>query len=108
MKKLLLTFAGSISFTSATIAQTYEGAIASRALFFNQTGLVDTSSLSLTPQGEGNLYAQSGSMNNTVSFEGKFYQVYNSGTELLIGVHEIPPSVDAEHHVSQSSDPLSS
>jgi hypothetical protein len=105
MKRLLLTFAGFISFTSATIAQTYEGAIASRALFFNQTGLVDTSTLSLTPQGEGNLYAQSGSMNNTVSFEGKFYQVYNSGTELRFRKSSDGENWEAPISIADNSNP---
>ncbi|MFN5372007.1 MAG: T9SS type A sorting domain-containing protein [Bacteroidia bacterium] len=82
MKKLLFNIAAVLTTSLFIHAQTFEGAIASRALYFNATGLQDTSSLSMTPQGEVNLYAQSGSMNNTVSFEGKFYQVYNTGTEL--------------------------
>lgn len=62
--------------------QTIESTVASRVLYFNSTGITDTSAEKYTPLPEGSVGVYSAGMDHTASFEGNFYQAYYGGNKI--------------------------
>ncbi|MFN5370083.1 MAG: T9SS type A sorting domain-containing protein [Bacteroidia bacterium] len=81
MKNILLTTFCAALFVH-TDAQDIQSTVASRVLYLNESGIIDTSSEKYTPLSEGGVSVYSAGMNHTKSFEGTFYQAYYGGNKI--------------------------
>ena len=81
MKKLIVAIILS-GLVGTLYAQDIQSTVASRVLYLNASGIVDTSAEKYIPLSEGGVSVYSTGMDHTTSFEGMFYQCYYGGNKI--------------------------
>lgn len=81
MKKLIVAIILS-GLVGSLYAQDIQSTVASRVLYLNASGIVDTSAEKYTPLSEGSVSVYSPGMDYSTSFEGMFYQAYYGGNKI--------------------------